>query len=343
MARKSGGWSRLVRIGLGLFLVLVVVEGALRMVGDRSGQRPDSRSRELFTSELLRPSRHSEIVFELQPQVRGLLKGRLIQTNSLGLRGAERELVKPDRTFRIVGLGDSHMFGSGVAEGQTYLELLQRRLNDAAVDGRRYEALNFATPGFNTAQEVATLEHRALAFDPDLVLVHYIGDDAGQPRFLATGEPRAGFRLHLFDLIVGPIGDDRQSADAAGGLVGIDAASPELIARFSEGDLMTGAEGVRSSIARLGRLAAGRDLPVIFMMLGDGAAERATVRDTAVEAGFLYLNALPGFREHLVAVGAELTRESWRGAFFLDGDHPSAVAHQVYAELLFERVTGLGY
>ena len=41
------------------------------------------------------------------------------------------------------------MFGWGVGEGEPYLEIVERRLNERAQPGRRYEVLNFAAPGYN--------------------------------------------------------------------------------------------------------------------------------------------------------------------------------------------------
>ena len=51
------------------------------------------------------------------------------------------------------------------------------------VQGRLIESrttntiLNFAVPGYNTAQELAVLEDRALGFDPDVVLLLMCGND----------------------------------------------------------------------------------------------------------------------------------------------------------------------
>ncbi len=100
-------------------------------------------------------------------------------------------------------------------------------------------------------------------------------------------------------------------------------------------------EGARRALERLARLAAERQVPVILMMLGAGSGSRAAARDTARELGFHSVNALPSFRERLVADGVELTREEWRKAYFGRGDLPTELAHRAYADLLFDTLVEL--
>jgi hypothetical protein len=41
------------------------------------------------------------------------------------------------------------------------------------VPNERWEVLNMAVPGYNTAMEVETLKARGLAYEPDVVVVGY--------------------------------------------------------------------------------------------------------------------------------------------------------------------------
>lgn len=333
----------MLRIVLLLLGVLLAVEVGLRLFDqDKRARATDfDGAGELTRSGLLQPSRQEELVYELKPGVRGLLGNRLVHINELGLRGRERQMKKPPNSYRIVGLGDSHMFGLGVAEGQTYLDLLERRLNATAVGERRYEAINFGTPGFNTVQEVAMFELRALRFEPDLVLVHFVTDDFRPPRYLGNPSTSEGMTSYLFDLISTRLTPADEGEPAPPLLVRSDKASKKLLGEVSDRDYMAGKEGARRSLERLVRIASEREVPVVFMMLGESGPARSVAREIAQELGLHYVNALPHFHEQMVAGELELTRDAWKSAFFLSGDQPSALAHRVYAEVLFQKLAEL--
>ena len=110
------------------------------------------------------------------------------RTNALGLRGDETTREKPPGVFRILGLGDSYTFGSGVRREHLFLERLEARFADDT--GMRIEVLNLGIPGFTTWQEVALLEHVGVGFDPDLVLISFVMNDVGG--FLPGARVEAG-------------------------------------------------------------------------------------------------------------------------------------------------------
>jgi len=94
------------------------------------------------------------------------------------------EAARDRRAFKVVGLGDSIMYGSGLAREQTYLELLGPRLQAAL--RRPVRVLNLAVPAFNTVQESAALRELGLAVGPDLVIVHFWEDDVREYPFAAA-------------------------------------------------------------------------------------------------------------------------------------------------------------
>lgn len=97
--------------------------------------------------------------------------------NAHGLRGPDFSDRKPTGTFRILGVGDSFTFGAGVREEDTFLQRLQQAL--ATADGtRRYEVINCGVASYNTSDEALYLEKRWMAFDPDLVLLTFVINDA---------------------------------------------------------------------------------------------------------------------------------------------------------------------
>lgn len=95
------------------------------------------------------------------------------QINAQGFRGPEADPVKPAGTYRIVTLGGSTTFGWGVAETETYSRLLEAQLKAACVPSLagRIEVLNGGVPGYTSGQDLAALEARWLAYQPDLILV----------------------------------------------------------------------------------------------------------------------------------------------------------------------------
>src|SRR2546430_1564409 len=49
-----------------------------------------------------------------------------VKINSLGMRDREYSVEKPKGTYRILVLGDSYTFGSGVQADETYAKLLEK-------------------------------------------------------------------------------------------------------------------------------------------------------------------------------------------------------------------------
>ena len=117
-----------------------------------------------WTNDLLR--------LQLAPSVSLSYKGETLTTNQWGMRDREYEREKPEGVFRIAVLGASPVMGSGVADGHTFEELLEDRLN-AELGGAgapRYELLNFAVESYTVMQQMYTLETKVLPFEPDAVM-----------------------------------------------------------------------------------------------------------------------------------------------------------------------------
>ena len=126
-----------------------------------------------------------------------------VAINRLGLRDHEIAVPKPAGTVRILGVGDSVTFGYGVRLEQTFLKVLEGRLN-ARAGSTRYEVVNAGVEecGLDGYHEIL----RALAptLEPDLVLIAVVlndiqryDDPAHRPRLAgAAREPGRGRRLH---------------------------------------------------------------------------------------------------------------------------------------------------
>ncbi len=101
-----------------------------------------------------------------------------IAIDSRGFREREFEERKTPGTFRVLCLGDSWTFGANVDQGKTYPRALEHRLRRAHPD-LRVEVLNLGVLGYSSFQGRRLLESRALAFDPDLIVLGF-GMNDGQ-------------------------------------------------------------------------------------------------------------------------------------------------------------------
>ena len=140
----------------------------------------DPNARELAKMQdgrelILRESKEPDLVYELTPGASAWAWNTNVKINSHGFRGPEIDIDKGDR-YRIVVVGDSVTFGNELPEGAPFPNQLGRLLNR---DELGYEVLNFALGGYDVLQEVATVEHKALIFKPDLVVVGFCLNDVG--------------------------------------------------------------------------------------------------------------------------------------------------------------------
>ncbi len=101
-----------------------------------------------------------------------------LHVNAQGFRGPVVAEAKPANTFRIACIGDSHTFGYGVADDQSWPAELERLLRARSPD-RAIEVMNCGVDAYDTLQEVIWMEKKVLAFAPDLVLLEfYVNDTA---------------------------------------------------------------------------------------------------------------------------------------------------------------------
>ena len=337
---------------------IVLAEGFLRLCFGDAGLTESQLRRRLDQSRnaeltehhgrglygLVQASPHHDVVYELKPNLHGTFRGQSLRTNSHGLRGGEISFAKPADTFRIVGLGDSHMFGWGVGQDETYLAVLEELLNAKLGDGRlgeairRVEVINCGVPGYNTTMEVATFEHKCRHFEPDLVILHFIGNDFEPPHFLRPPrglEPKQWALVNLLSALRNP--DSEQDELLPHQRDRIDVETRRASRR--EHNYMIGRDAFRRAVQRLAVLTSERDIPVLFLMLGAGHPDRAMARRTASDHGFKIVNAAPFLDSYLADNALERTSASWRRHFTIPKDgHPSVLAHRLYAELLARRL-----
>jgi hypothetical protein len=206
--KPSGGRSGLEALGNvalavgSLVLTLALAEAAFRLLGIRAEWHQPRQ--DLLVREG-RPGLESDPVqveapFSLIRSVydsdpRGYFGPRCFVDhvhNSVGFRDSEHAIAKPAETIRILGLGDSYLWGQGVRAEDVVLARLGRELG-GLVEGRRVETINAGFSGANTVFERDLLKARGLDYDPDLVIVHFVLND------VEDDVDRPGPRIEFFD------------------------------------------------------------------------------------------------------------------------------------------------
>ena len=259
-------------------------------------------------------------------------KGNLTyQTNSLGWRSPETTREKPPGRFRILGVGDSFTFGTGVRLEHLFLTRLAEHL-EAETPGR-FEVLNLGVMGFNTSHELHLLRNAGLALDPDLVVICYVLNDAEvlhppsrkregdtTARALRTSEPSASL---LFDHLKERVRNRRAR----------EAAVTRILADYA--DRAPGLTSVRHSLMEIGQIARETGIPVVLMIfpnlwkLDDDypfTPAHRKVAAAAERAGIPVLDLIDAFRGQ---DGVSL----W---VHPSNQHPNEEAHAIAARALHE-------
>jgi lysophospholipase L1-like esterase len=115
----------------------------------------------------------------------GFFRGRL--SNRAGLR-EEREIPcpKPPGELRVLFLGDSCTFGSGLLPEESYVQQVERTLAERL--GRPVECVNAGVPGWSLWQGVRAYERLWPALQPDLVAVCFGWNDGSRWDGLSDAE-----------------------------------------------------------------------------------------------------------------------------------------------------------
>lgn len=120
-----------------------------------------------------KPSENRKLVYELIPNSKGVVQGAKVKINSCGLRDYEYPLQKTHDVYRIIVIGDSWTFGTGVELEDIYVKKLEKLLNTSG-SPVHYEVINCGVGGFNTVREVEFIkEKNLLELCPDLVIIGY--------------------------------------------------------------------------------------------------------------------------------------------------------------------------
>jgi hypothetical protein len=99
-----------------------------------------------------------------------------IKTNNEGFRGSTRPVLKDANTVRIAVLGDSQIAAINTNEEETFVALLEEKLNQLHPQ-KRWEVFNFGVSGASTAQELNLYEEVVKKYQIDLVVCAYLNSN----------------------------------------------------------------------------------------------------------------------------------------------------------------------
>jgi len=118
-------------------------------------------------------------VYEHKPGVRTILQRQEFSThvtiNSEGWRDRVYSIEKPKNTKRIAIVGDSFVFGFGVEENETFVKILERKLNEKYE--KNFEVMDFGESAYGTEQEYFVIKDAVLKYSPDLIILAFSPND----------------------------------------------------------------------------------------------------------------------------------------------------------------------
>lgn len=313
-----------------------------------STEHAQSLRRPATLAAMIQVSSNRNRVYELLPNITLTYQQREVVTNRWGLRNPDFNKEKPADTIRVLGLGDSRMFGYGVLEPECYLRQLEGLLN-AQGGARKYEVINTGVPGYNTVMEVATLEDLGLELQPDLVLLEIVGNDLSLPNFLCRSRDYWDLsRSYLWEILrpapPEPVKSRRKKGFAGlyGAPLRVDSRdkfedNPELAP--PEYRHLVGHEAFRKALLRLRELSQKHNFEVLVFY----RPLNLNIPETLAEVGLEGYNYQPYLLEVMKERGLKPRQYMESGLVLGKNDaHPSVWGHEVIAQALFEQLKESG-
>ncbi|MHC4971139.1 MAG: SGNH/GDSL hydrolase family protein [Planctomycetota bacterium] len=132
--------------------------------------------------------------WEMVPNADHYTYHHLVKVNRLGLRGPELPARKAPGERRVLVLGDSMVYGQGVADDETVPAQLERALGRPGTT-----VINGGLRAYSTAQELALLKELGGKIRPDLVVLCWFWNDLDADPVEVQYRGLAGLGEVLFD------------------------------------------------------------------------------------------------------------------------------------------------
>lgn len=130
-----------------------------------------------------------------RPDTTCTFKGCRVALNSHGLRDEEIAYGKRTDTYRVLFLGDSQLFGDGVGQGETFVDLLEDDLENV-------QTINAGVIGYGTDQQQLFFVDEGKRYRPDLTVVALNAYDLHDN---VSSQVRSGYRKPVYELSDGKL------------------------------------------------------------------------------------------------------------------------------------------
>jgi hypothetical protein len=193
----------LVAVGLTILVALAALEvGARVLFGTPLPER----------LPLLTIRANRERGWEMVPGVLHYTYLHPVQVNDLGLRGpriAPRDQAPAE--VRVIALGDSLIYGQGLADSDTLPTRLEGELSRRDPAHRQWRVINAGHRAYDMRQELALLRELGPAIDPDVVVLFWHWSDLTESNVEATYRRLAASGPIVFDFSAPPGGSEERA------------------------------------------------------------------------------------------------------------------------------------
>jgi lysophospholipase L1-like esterase len=292
--------------------------------------------------DLVRPSNTDGLVYELKPYLHSTFLSKPFYTNSQGMIGTkEFPLQKTPGTFRIAGVGDSVMSSWGIDPDKTYLLVTERFFTNESPP-RRVETLNFSVPGYNTAIELSVIRHKVLQYNPDLIVLGYVGNDMDLPDFIRKKIYSRFYVKYTADQIakalIQPKSSNILGADTIIKDVPWDVDQRRYVYKIDEAPeeykYMVGLQNYYKSMKQIADLTISRNIPVVVVAENLERHDKDTYDVNRIaEMGFHIFNVRRA--ADLIMSERHVTYEQTIISY-PDDPHLNALGHDIWGRALYE-------
>ncbi len=146
------------------------------------------------TRWLVMPAPNPDMTYMVQPNGDFVTFGVPFRTNELGFRDGPIAPKSPNM-FRILCVGDSVTFGTGVTNEETFPNVLERGLQQSARPGITVDVINAGVSAYNARNIRGQLEQYLSQLRPDVVVYIFVENDlddsvsAGPQSYLTAWDP----------------------------------------------------------------------------------------------------------------------------------------------------------
>jgi len=313
-----------------VLLILGALEGLLGLASPRSGPHDGLYDRDPQLFWRMRPNLHDLVQESREAGGRNLTT--TISTSSLGLRDAELPAVRVPGEIRVLVMGDSSIFGHGVALADTFAKTLERGLQAARPD-RVVRVVNGGVSGYSSLQGRIWFHRLVGRVQPDVVVLGFYFSDfvpdvmpdrrRVPPGFFSSSLLRLLARSNLYQFLRDEVAAGAaRRADASHGTT--------LVPRVSA------AEYQANMAAMLDEATAAGAHGMLLLLVGRATPVPAVQRP--YREAMRTLAAARGIP--LVDMEAPFAAVADRPPLFVDAIHPSAAGHRRVARALQDALLG---